>query len=189
MAVIRVSGNIGSGKSTLCERLAGILKYKYHYNGGVFRMFAAKMGLPIHEFYKKLDVSPTLEKSIDADQERLMLTKDDYVVEGRIAPFQKCAFKAINVKITASLEECARRLAKKTENSGKSLGTIEKDLKERIETERARYFGLYGIEDHLADDRFDIVIDTTNMDTDKNEDIVLKKVLEQLERFQVFAKP
>jgi len=58
MAVIRVSGNIGSGKTTLSKRLAKELGYGYHYTGGIFRKLAAEAGLSIEDYYAQVSANP-----------------------------------------------------------------------------------------------------------------------------------
>ncbi len=176
MPVIRVSGNPGSGKTTLCKRLADYLRYGYSYTGGIFREFAKERGLSIEEFYKQVSSNPELEKSIDARQEKLMNERDNLIVEGRMAPFLSCAFKTINVKIAVSPGEGARRQLLRKENKNKALSEMIILSEERMNQERERYRALYGIDDYLADERFDIILDTTELDVDEAFEELLKAV-------------
>lgn len=180
MAVIRVTGHIGSGKSTLCKELAKALNYEYHYTGGIVRTMAAEMGLSIEDFYKWLERHPEKERSVDNRQEELMIEKDNLVVEGRMAPFLGCAFKTVNIFLRVHKEEGAKRLQKRPENRGKTIDELMQSAGEREDAERKRYWELYGLEDHLDenDPIFDIIIDTTR----KTEEEVLKYALKWIPR-------
>ncbi len=180
MAVIRVSGNAGSGKTTLCKKLAVALNYEYSYTGGIFRAMAEERGQTIEEFYVALAADPALEKSVDERQEALMLSRDNLVVEGRIAPFLKCAFHTVNVKVTVGAEMGARRLLLRRENWDKSLEEMLALTVQRYLTERARYRALYNIEEFLADRHFDILIDTTGYSKDKAFEALLSLLLPRL---------
>src|SRR3989344_6109267 len=110
MAVIRVSGDLGSGKTTLCERLAEAFGYENHYTGNTMRQLADKRGMIIDDFFIELEKDPELEREIDAMQEQLMLSQDDLIVQGRMAPFLECGFKAINVYIAVDPLVGAKRM-------------------------------------------------------------------------------
>lgn len=165
MAVIRVTGHIGSGKSTLCFELAQELDYEYHYTGGIIRVLAAEAGLSIEEFYKQLEENPAKEKEIDSRQEDLMVKKDNLVIEGRMAPFLGCAFPTVNIFLKVRREEGAKRLQNRPENKGKTIEEIMRLTEEREKMEKNRYRGLYGLDNHLDenDPIFHIIIDTTHM--------------------------
>lgn len=178
MAVIRVSGYSGAGKTTLCKRLAPLLGYAYHYAGGIFRNMAAEKGLTIEEFYKKLQEDPELEKSIDMRLAALMKKEDNILVEGRIAPFQPTPFRAVNLLLTVDPLEGTKRQLLRKENFGKSLAEMRALTTERLAVEKKRYRDLYGIEDHLGESHFDIVLDTTGISPDE----VVKRAEAELAR-------
>lgn len=161
MAVIRVSGSHGSGKTTLCRKLAELLHYGYSYTGGIMREMAFKQGVSIEEFFDKLASDPELERSIDNRQAELMNEQDDLVVEGRVAPFQDCPWTKVNILVTVSPAEGARRQLQRPENANMTLDEMLKLSERRLQTERERYRRLYGIQNHLDPKFFDIVIDTT----------------------------
>lgn len=167
MAVIRVSGNPGSGKTTLCRRLADYLGYVHHYTGGIFREMAREKNLSIEEFYAEMASNPDLEKTIDERQAELMRKNDNLVVEGRIAPFQPSPYKTVNILIKVDPEEGARRRMGEPENGGKSLEEILLLTEARIQNEREHYKAIYGIDDHLSEKYFDFVLDTTNLSPDE----------------------
>lgn len=87
--IIRVSGNVGSGKTTLCEMLAKELGYKYYYTDQIFRDMAKEKNLSIEEFYEQMKNDPETEKRIDIKQMNIMLETDDIIVQGRMATEKK----------------------------------------------------------------------------------------------------
>ena len=179
MAILRVSGNLGAGKTTICERLAEALGYENHYTGQVFRDLAKEKGLSIEVFYKQMVANPELEKDIDNHQARLMLTKDNIIVQGRIAPFLpwKPGCKKIDIFFKVSDEEGARRQLERKENKGKSLEEMTKLSQERVNEERQRYSMLYpNIPDYLNEKLFDIVIDTTHLNPDRVFEKLIGKI-------------
>jgi predicted cytidylate kinase len=184
MAVIRMSGYPGSGKTTLCKRLSGALSYRYYYAGGIFRAMAEKEGLSIEEFYKKLSSDPAVENKVDEELASLMRAEDNLLVEGRMAPFQPTPHKSINVLLLVSPEEGARRELLRPENSSRSMEEMTVYTRERIENERRHYKSLYGIEDHFDQKHFDVVIDTTLISPDE----VFTTVIQKLSAFDVLAK-
>jgi len=161
--VLRISGDRGSGKTTLCSELAKILGYFYVYTGGIIREMATKKNMPLEEFYRAMDADPGLERSIDASQEELMLTMPNLIAEGRMAPFQKCAFPCLNVFIAVDRIVGAERQLQRPENRGRSLAEVLRRSDERLKEERIRYQKLYGIIDHLDKTKFDVIVDTTNL--------------------------
>lgn len=178
MAVIRISGYPGSGKTTLSKRLSEALGYDYHYTGSVFRKMAQERGLTVEEFYRQITSNPELEKSLDAVQAEIMNIKDNVIVEGRVAPFQKTPFRAINILLTVEPATGARRELIRPENKGRSVTEMVKATEERVASEGARYRSLYGIEDHLNARYFNIVIDTTKLSPDETFEKVMARLKE-----------
>lgn len=180
MAVIRVTGHIGSGKSTLCKALAKELDYEYHYTGGIMRQMASEKDMSIEKFYKWLEQNPAMEEEIDNFQEDLMIKNDNLIVEGRMAPFLSCAFKTVNILLKVRPEEGARRLQQRPENKNNTVEELMRMVKERTDEERKRYFKLYDLDDHLDenDPIFDKIIDTTHVTVDS----VLRDALKWIPR-------
>ena len=167
MAVIRVSGHQGSGKTTLCKRLAEEMGYAYTYVGGIFREMAARQNKSIEQFYGELANDPEREKKVDAEIAASLATKDNQIIEGRMAPFWETPFKKINLLLTVDPIEGARRQQERDENKDIPLEEMARLSAERLANERQRYKSLYGIENHFDPRHFDIVIDTTKLSKDE----------------------
>jgi CMP/dCMP kinase len=182
MPIIRISGYPGAGKTTIAKRLAADLGYDYFYTGGLFREMARARGQSIEDFYRALKDDPGAEAEIDNRIAKLMEEKDNLVVEGRMAPFQKSPYKTINILIKVSPSEGARRQAERPENAGKAVAEIEKLTAERIRNEREHYYRLHGIKNHLAESAFSIVVDTTELATAAAVKLVIKAVRRKLNK-------
>lgn len=179
MAVLRVSGYPGSGKTTLCKRLAAELGYEYHYAGGIFRKMAQELGLSIEQFYEQISEDPSIETTVDDRQAAIMMQSDNLIMEGRIAPFKPSPFRPCNILLTVAPREGARRQLLRSENAQHSLEKMAAHTESRTETERAHYRSLYGINDHFGKQHFDIVIDTTELTRDE----VFEQVMRELRDF------
>ncbi|MEK7555006.1 MAG: AAA family ATPase [Patescibacteria group bacterium] len=176
MAIIRVSGYPGAGKTTICKLLTEALGYEYFYTGAAFRDMAKTRNQSIEDFYRDLSSDPELERKIDDVNEKRMMTRDNLIVEGRVAPFQKSGFKTINILLKVSPKEGVRRQSLRPENKGRAIEEIEKLTVERIKNEREHYKRIHGIADHFDESKFDIVLDTTNLSVDEAFDMILKQV-------------
>ena len=184
MAIIRVGGNLGAGKTTLCKRLAEHLKYRYSYAGGIFREMAAERNLSIEEFYKQLEAEPELEKSVDNRQVELMMTCENLVAEGRISAFLPYShqFRAIDLFIKVNEEVGVRRQMNRLENHGKTFEQMLALSRRRIQNEQDRYRSLYWIPDHLDEKCYDIVIDATNLSPDELFEETVRRIEKHLKK-------
>lgn len=176
MAILRISGHPGAGKTTLSKELILTLGYEYHYAGGIFREMAKEAGLSIEEYYRQLASDVSSEASVDNRLWEIMKSRDNLIIEGRVAPFQEVSYQTVNILLKVDPKEGARRELLRNENKDKSLEEMIALTKERVENERKHYKKLYGIGDHFDEKCFDIVIDTTDL----SEEEVFRKVMSKL---------
>jgi len=165
MAIIRVSGHLGAGKTTICEMLSLALGYENHYTGDVFNQMAKEKGMSKEDFYKEMELYPDLEKEIDSRQEQLMISGKNLIVQGRIAPFLKYNPKEtiLNIFFRVSESVGARRQLNRSENKHRTFAEMLFISRERMAEEKRRYRKLYPhIVDYFDESYFDIIIDTTN---------------------------
>lgn len=87
-----------------------------------------------------------------------------------------CAFKALNILIRVEPFTGAKRQLERTENRGKTLREMLRLSEKRLAGERRRYAKLYGIKDHLNEQHFDIVIDSTHLSPEE----VFEKVIYEI---------
>lgn len=177
MAIIRVGGHLGAGKTTLCKKLAEHLGYQYSYTGGIFREIAKERGLTIEEFYGQLVADSDLEKSVDNRQIALMMSSDNLVMEGRITAFLPCAFRPVNLFIRVDELTGALRQMNRPENKSRTINEMIALSRERVKNEKQRYQDLYGIPDHLDESCYDIVIDATHLSPEE----LFQEIIRQIE--------
>ncbi len=171
--IITISGDPGSGKSTIAKELTNKLKAKRIYVGEIRRKLAKKKGMTLEQLNQYALTHP--ETDIDVDNEvaakaRELAKKYPIIVEGRTQfHFIPESFK-IYIKVEPN--EGAKRIwhelqskqAKLARNEGdiNSFAQLKKSIKERIENDKKRYKKYYGI-DHTKKSNYDLVLDTTNL--------------------------
>jgi predicted cytidylate kinase len=168
--VIAVSGDPGSGKSTVCERLARELGLRRIYAGGITREFAAARGMELMEFERFEQTHPEFDREIDA---RLIAAakEGDIVIEGRMAAWavREAGVPALSIFITLAPEERIRRIREREACSREEAETLaefrQTQLVERLEK-------IYGVK---FTDRslYDTVVDATGMDREEEYQAVL----------------
>lgn len=165
--ILVISGDIGSGKTTLARELAKELGYNYRYTGGIFREYAAKEGKTLEEFDKAIVHDPERERAIDDEMKKFMLEGDNRIAEGRMAPFFPTpeGIKRINLFLKASEGVAVKRKAAEIESQGgwADQKIIAKEIQERKRYAGDRYRKLYGIEDYLDPSHFDYIVDTSDL--------------------------
>ena len=194
--IITISGDPGSGKSTIAQELAKKLsakggsasggKAKRIYVGEIRREIARKKGLTLAELNKYAEKHPETDVVIDkkvASQARQLAKKYPVIVEGRTQfHFIPESFK---LYIKVSLAEGAKRIwqqmqsqkAKTARNEGRinSLAQLKKSINQRIASDKKRYQKYYGI-DHTKKSNYNFVMDTTHITASQATKKILKKL-------------
>lgn len=162
--IISLSGNQGSGKSVLAEKLAATLGWPRYYMGGLRREAAARRGLTLAEYNKLGEIDPATDLEVDEYQKKLGQTEDNFIIEGRTSWY----FIPHSLKIFLKVEETegARRiLLAQRQGEDDKMSTLEEVLastRRRQLSDQTRYQKYFGI-DAYNPDNFDYVVDTTNL--------------------------
>lgn len=167
--IITITGDEGSGKSTIAKLLAEKLNMKSYYVGGMRREFAEKRGMTLAEYNKLGETDESTDKEVDQWQEKLGKNEDNFIIQGRTSHFLipqalKLYFKT-SEKVGAErawkdLQEGRRR------NEASNINSLEDVIKSRQERKASdvkRYMQYYNYDMYNLDD-FDFIIDTTDMD-------------------------
>lgn len=182
--IISISGNPGSGKSTVAKIILQKLGYERVYAGGIMREEARKRNLTLEQFMASLAKNQELEKEIDHKVKdcayELERSGKNVLVEGRVQ--YHLIPESIKIYIKVAPKEGARRILKdlqdkamSKERNQQSANTLEEvmNLNEtREETDAQRYKKLYGI-DHRIESQYDLVIDTTKITADQAAEKVM----------------
>ena len=180
--IITITGDLGSGKSTLGENLAQKLDFKRFYIGQILRDKAKERGMTIGEYTKLAETDSNIDREVDDYQKKLGEEKDDFVIEGRtswfLIPHSIKLYLKVDSKIGAEriFADLKKNKKRNEERHVKSVDDILKSNQKRAKSEKFRYQKYYGKNCSNKND-FDFVIDTTIL-TPKE---VLEQTLEFIE--------
>jgi len=159
--VITISGDLGSGKSTLRRLLARKLDYREFSAGELQRQMAAERGMTSLEFNEHSEQHPEMDGVIDTEVQRLAEGASKLIIDSRLA--WHFVTEAFRIHLTVHPLEGARRV------HGSQRGAVEgyRDFEDALDgirkrrlSEDARYLALYGVD--TTDLRnYDFVADTT----------------------------
>ncbi|MEM1597567.1 MAG: AAA family ATPase [Pyrobaculum sp.] len=156
MVVIAVSGQPGSGKTTIAREVSKILKLPMVSSGSIFRELAAKHGMDFLEFHKYAEKNTEIDRLVDAIAVE-KAKSGDVVLEGHLAAWVVRPYADICIYLKASKEVRARRIALR---DGKTFEEALREVERREELNRQRYLSIYGID--IRDlSIFDLVLDTS----------------------------
>jgi len=159
---ITISGEIGSGKTTIAKMLAARLGYKYYCVGDFMRSMAKEKGMTLLELSALAEKDRTVDMELDERQKGLN-KEDNFVLDSRLGfHFVKNAFR---IFIAVDVKEGARRVyndLRHAERENTTPETTLENIKRRRESERKRYRKYYNI-DLFNKDNYDLVIDTTEI--------------------------
>ncbi len=166
--IITITGDPGSGKSTIGKKLAQKLNYQHYYIGQIRRDTARKMGMTLAEYNKYGETHPETDSRVDEYQKKLGQEKDNFVIEGRTSWF--LIPQSLKLYIAVNSLEGAKRVFKELQldnqrNEDNNLKTVEAVLishKKREESDKLRYQKYYQ-KDCADKNNFDLVIDTTEL--------------------------
>jgi len=171
--IISISGPPGSGKNTIAKLLAKKLKMKHYSIGDLRGKMALERGMTIDELNKLGEKEDFTDKEADEYQEKLGVTEDNFVIDGRLSFY--FIPHSVKIYLDVSVEEGAKRIFENPRKDEKRYDSIKETIKAnkaRIASDKKRYKKYYNI-DCYDKSHYDIVIDTTKLTADK----VVEKIL------------
>jgi CMP/dCMP kinase len=165
--IIALSGELGSGKSSVSWLLAEALGARRVSTGEAQRQIAESRGITTLELNRLAEIDATIDEEIDSVFRSLAGAGEPLVVDSRLAwHFLPHAFK---VHLVVDPGEAARRVLARRDASAeryRSLAEAEARIGERVESERRRFQQIYGI-DIFALANYDLVVDTSEASPDE----------------------
>ena len=152
--LLTISGLPGSGTTTVSRLLSEKYGLEMISAGEVFRSLAKEYGMTLAEFGELAESDDSIDLKIDARQKEIANTRDNVILEGRLAGHM--AEKALKIWIKASVDVRVERIVGREGSSfdDKLAETIEREASEAI-----RYKSIYDINiDDLS--TYDLVIDS-----------------------------
>ena len=175
-SLITITGQLGSGKSTVAKLLSQRLKWSYYSTGMAQRVIAKNRGISTTELNRLAISDPAIDIEIDSVFKNPPWGNKPCVVDSRLAfHFLPNSFKVCLQVDTAIAAK--RVLAEKGRLS--ECYTTEQEayayLQKRFELEQAHFIKNYGL-DVTNPKQFDLIIDTTHITPEQ----VCDKILEAL---------
>ena len=156
--LLTISGLPGSGTTTVSQIISERHGLDIVSAGEVFRSLAKEYGLNLAEFGALAESDDSIDLKIDERQKEIANTRDNIVLEGRLAGHM--AEKGLKIWIKAPVDERVRRII------ARESGSFNDKLKETIvreASEATRYSSIYNID--ISDlSAYDLVIDSSIWD-------------------------
>jgi len=160
---ITITGNLGSGKSTICRLMNEKYGFEIYSTGKIQRELAAQMNMTTLELNQLMCSDSKYDKMIDDETARISRENrdKDIIFDSRLAwHFVEHSFK---VFVSVSLDVAAERVMKDKRGEVESYSSLQeakKLLAERAATERVRYKDIYNL-NYMDFNNYNLVIDST----------------------------
>jgi len=184
--IITIAGKLGSGKSSTAKKVAEILSYTHYSTGDFMRSIANEKGVPLGELSKMAEKDNSIDKMLD-DRNVEIGKMENIVLDSRLGfhfiPDSFKVFLELDPVIASGriLSDKNFNPNRHNESDGNfdTPDSIKEKINLRLDSERKRYKELYGIENHTAEDNFDLVINTEKIGLED----VCKKVIEEYNKW------
>ncbi len=171
---ISITGDLGSGKSTVAKEICSILNMEYLSTGSIQRKLATDMGMNTLEFNKYTDNNKEIDDYIDQQLKNINDVEKPHVLDSRLGwHFVNKSFK---IYLMAIDEVAAARVLADGKRIGepKSADLSEKirDQKARRKSENDRFEKTYGVRPNIYKD-FDAIIDTSRASVEEVTNLII----------------
>lgn len=166
--IITITGEPGSGKSTIGKELAQKLGYKRYYIGQLRRDAAKKRGMTLAQYNTYGEEHPETDHEVDDYQKKLGKDEDNFVIEGRtswfLIPHSVKLYIGVDARVGAErvLSDLQESDARNEDSHLNNVEDVIKSHQRRMKSDRYRYKKYYNI-DCCDTSQFDLVIDTTTL--------------------------
>lgn len=162
---ISITGDLGSGKSTVAKQLSKDLSFDYISTGTIFREIAKEYGIDVLELNKLALTDKSIDDRVDGKLKEYNQYPTDLIIDSRLA--WHFIHKSLKIYFEADPLVAAQRVfgdtGRKNEQEYKDINLAYNALQDRKRTENQRYLERYGIDcDNI--DNYDIVINTSLSD-------------------------
>lgn len=177
---ITITGNLGSGKSTIARILSEKYNFEVYSTGKVQRELAKQMNLSTLELNQLMMSDRKYDNMIDNETARISRDNRDknIIFDSRLAwHFVEHSFK---VFVSVDLDVAADRIMKDQRGSVEKYSSIDEAktlLAERAKTEMIRYKDIYNL-NYMNFSNYNLVIDGTYCDPDTIADIIIQEAKE-----------
>ena len=165
---ITLTGFGGTGTSTVGKLLAKKLACQFLSGGDMQRMVAKEKNMSLYEFDEYLKDHPDQDRLVEDQQITFGKEHNSFVMESLLSWY--CVPDAFNVMLVCDFDTRIQRIASR---EGISFTEAKEKNVARVNTYQDRYGKLYGIENIMDEEHFDLVVDTTKLTPNE----VVEKIL------------
>ncbi|OGE14472.1 hypothetical protein A3F00_00550 [Candidatus Daviesbacteria bacterium RIFCSPHIGHO2_12_FULL_37_11] len=165
---IAISGDTGTGKTTLAKKLAKKLGWQHLSTGEYFRKWHGEHGIPLE---KTGEIPEEVDKEIDFGYQTKMQDEEHIIFESRLSGWLSKNFPFVfRIICITDFEVAMERVSKRDRIS---IEEAKEKSQERSKALQEKFENLYGVKNFLDPEYFNLVVDTTNMDPLETLEFVL----------------
>lgn len=169
---ITLSGELGSGKSTVANYLTSKMPFRIVSAGLLFRQLAARHNMTAKEFNQFIENDPKYDHYVDDTMAELGKTDEKIIFDSRMAwHFVPSSFKIyLYVDVDTATERIFNDVGRVSE-SYSDKEKARKEIVERRKSELLRYKNFYqcNLDDY---NNYDLIIDTSHASKDEINELV-----------------
>jgi cytidylate kinase len=173
---ITITGNLGSGKSTVCKLLNEKYQFEIYSTGKVQRELAQQMNMTTLELNQLMCSDKKYDKMIDDETARISRENrdKDIIFDSRLAwHFVEKSFKVfVSVSLNVAAERVMNDQKRGSVEQYSSIEEAKKLLAERAATECVRYKDIYNLS-YMDFSNYNLIIDSTYSLPDKIAEIII----------------
>ena len=170
--IISITGDLGSGKTTVSNLLCERLNYDHVYTGKIQREIANRYNMTTLELNQYAETHPEIDEEIDATFKSLN-NSTDLIVDSRLAWF--FLPESFKIFLKTVIIVSANRISGDRQRENEKYSSKEaavNDIIARKDSENKRYMELYGV--NCSDlSNFDLVIDTSFITPEEAADKII----------------
>ena len=169
---ITLSGELGSGKSTVANYLISKMPFKIVSAGLLFRQLAAKHGMSAKEFNEFIESDPKYDHYVDDTMAELGRTDEKIIFDSRMAwHFVPSSFKIyLYVDVDTATERIFNDVGRVSESYA-DKATARQEIIDRRKSELLRYQNFYhcNLDDYS---NYDLIVDTSHATREEVNELV-----------------
>lgn len=183
---ITITGNLGSGKSTICKIMENQYGFEIYSTGKVQRELARQMNMTTLEMNQLMCSDPKYDTMIDDETAKISRENKEkkIIFDSRLAwNFVEESFK---IFLSVSLPVAANRVFNDNRGSEEQYKDVEeakKLLAARAETEDKRYKDMYNL-NYFDFSNYNLVIDSTILTSDEIAAIIMEEATKYYEKLE-----
>jgi len=181
---VTIAGEPGAGSTTIAKKLAEKTNYKLITTGEIVKQIAKQQNKTIEQLWQEQDKNPKKEKQfnnkINNQQKKQAKKYKNIIINGKLSAYNNPKAE-LKILLTADIKTRAQRTAKRDRRTIKKQ---QQELEKREEEERKNWKKMYGFDYTKNKNKYDMIIDTTNLTPTKITNAIIKqmkKIQEQQE--------